>query len=322
MDERAPGTRNGRANIDVGAGSDAAVDNGGGDGAADVALRTTASPTEAGDWDLVLASAGIPRRLVQRAGAFVLVVPASEAAAARAALAAFDAESVPMPEPAAPDLGPSALGVALGALLLAFFLVAGGWETETPSVWLRAGSASAELILRGQWWRTVTALTLHADVLHLAGNVVASLLFVSAVGRWLGPGLGGALILISAAAANLATAAVHRTAYVSIGASTATFAALGIVAGLQLVRRWRHGVRRRYAWLPLGAGLGLFAMLGVGEHADILAHLFGLGVGALAGTSVAAAGLRAPGRIVQGALCVALLGALAGCWFLALRIPG
>jgi membrane associated rhomboid family serine protease len=209
--------------------------------------------------------------------------------------------------------------MAFGAILLAFFVVARGWDGEPPSRWLEAGSAVAELILRGQWWRAVTALTLHADVMHLAGNTIASLLFVSAVGRWLGPGLGGALILISAVGANLLTAASHRTAFVSIGASTATFAALGILAGLQLVRRWRHGVRRRYAWLPLGAGLALYAMLGVGEHADVRAHLFGLGLGSLAGTAMAASGLRAPGRLIQAALSIVLLVALAGCWLLALR---
>jgi len=288
----------------------------------DQTLRATVSPTEASDWDLVLASAGIPRRLVQRAGAFELVVLARDAAAARAALDAYDAERAPVPDPPAPDLGPSALGMAFGALLLAFFVVAGGWDAGRPTRWLSAGSASAELILRGQWWRTVTALTLHADVLHLAGNVVASLLFVSAVGRWLGAGLGGALILACSASANLLVAAVHRAAYVSIGASTATFAALGILAGLQLVRRWRHGVRRRYAWLPLGAGLGLYAMLGVGEHADILAHLFGLGLGAVGGTAVAAAGVRAPGWLAQVAIGVGVLGVLAACWALALRFAG
>ena len=44
--------------------------------------------------------------------------------------------------------------------------------------------------MHGAWWRAVTALTLHADVWHVVGNAVASLVFVSAIGRWLGSGLG------------------------------------------------------------------------------------------------------------------------------------
>jgi rhomboid protease GluP len=289
---------------------------------AEATLRVTSNPTVAGDWALVLASAAIAHRLHESDGGFRVIVAAADARAAAQALAAFDAESMPGEAPPAPDLGPSALGVAFALVLLAMFAVAGARDGSSPSAWFSAGSASAELILHGQWWRAITALTLHADLLHLAGNVVACLLFVSAVGRWLGPGLGATLILASASVANGLTAVAHRTAHVSVGASTATFAALGLVAGLQLVRRWRHAVRRRYAWLPLGAGLGLFAMLGVGEHADVLAHLFGLGVGALAGAIVAGAGVRAPRAAGQALLILVASVVLVGAWVLAFRAMG
>jgi len=284
------------------------------------ALRLTPSRTRIEEWALVLASAGIAHRVVEREGAFSLEVAAADAAAAAEALAAFDAESVPAPPPPAPDLGPSPLGMATATLLLAFFVVTGGWDVSAPTAWFGAGSASAELIMRGQWWRAVTALTLHGDVLHVAGNAIASLLFVSAVGRWLGAGLGAVLILVSAAVANLLVAVAHRREHISVGASTATFAALGILAGLQIVRRLRHGERSLRAWvIPLGAGLGLFAMLGVGEHADVLAHLFGLGMGTLAGVLAAIFRLRAPGRLAQAGLVLLVLGALAASWALALH---
>jgi hypothetical protein len=58
-------------------------------------------------------------------------------------------------------------------------------------------------------------------------------------------------------------------------------------------------------------------MLGVGEHADVLAHLFGLGIGALAGVATAVLvqrRLAALGQIV-GALLA--LGAVATAWALA-----
>lgn len=291
------------------------------DPAAPRVLRATPNPTLAGDWALVLASAGIAHRLVEGDGAFALVVDERDAAAGASALSAFDAESVPAVVPPAPDLGPSALGVVAAAVLCTMFVVAGAREASVPSRWFAVGSASAAEILHGQWWRAVTALMLHADLLHLVGNAIACLLFVSAVGRWLGPGLGAATIVGSAALANLMTALVHRTAFVSVGASTATFAALGLVAGLQLVRRWRHDVRRRYAWLPLGAGLGLFAMLGAGEHADMWAHFFGLAVGAATGTTVAATGVRPPGRVGQVLFMLGVSAVLVGAWLLAFRPP-
>src|SRR5882672_7527395 len=201
------------------------------------ALRATASPTLLSDWSLVLASAGIAHRVVEGGGAFSLFVGLADAGAAAEALAAFDVESVPAVVPPAPDLGPSALGILSGAALLAMFVVTGPRDVQAPTAWFDVGGASAEAIVHGQWWRAITALTLHADVLHLVGNVIASLIFVSAVGRWLGPGLGASLIVGSAAVANGLTAVWHRREFVSVGASTATFVAIGLVAGLQLVRR-------------------------------------------------------------------------------------
>lgn len=282
-------------------------------------LRVTESPTRAGDWELVLASAGITHRLLQGQGRFALVVGAADAAAAAAALDAYDAEGAPVVVPPAPDLGPSALGVAAAAGLLAMFAVAGSRDGGMPSRWFSAGSAVAELIVHGQWWRTITALCLHADLLHVVGNVVACLIFISAVGRWVGPGLGASLIVGSAAIANGLTALVKRHDYVSVGASTATFAALGLLAGLQLVRRWRYDMRRRYVWLPLGAGLGLFAMLGVSQNADVWAHGFGLAVGAAVGAGLAASGIRTPGRIGQGFLVLAVSAVFIVAWLLAFR---
>ncbi len=285
-------------------------------------LRATPSPTLAGDWSLVLASAGLAHRLVEGGGVFSLVVAAADAPRRPRRSPPSTSRACPSSFRPLLDLGPSALGVLSGAALLAMFVVTGPRDVPAPTAWFDVGSASASEILHGQWWRVFTALTLHADVLHVVGNVIACLIFVSAVGRWLGPGLGALLIVGAAAGANGLTALWHRAGFVSVGASTATFAAIGLVAGLQLVRRWRYDVRRRYAWLPLGAALGLFAMLGVGEHADVGAHLFGLSVGAAVGASVASTGWRAPGRLGQALLIAVVSAVLIGAWVLAFRASG
>jgi rhomboid protease GluP len=285
----------------------------------DHVLRTTASPTKANDWALVLAAASIEHRVDEHDGHFALMVHAADAAAAGEALAGFDAEGASEQQPPAPDLGWSPLGVMCAIGLTAMFLVSG--TREHGSAWFGVGSASAELIMRGAWWRAITALTLHADLFHLAGNVIASLVFMSSVGRWLGGGLGAILILASATAGNLLTAVRHHTNHDSVGASTATFAALGLVAGLQVARRLRLRTRPGYAWVPIGAGLGLFAMLGVAAGSDYWAHLFGLGLGLLFGVGWAVAQLRrgwkAPRPAVQALLGALTLGIVAGCWWLA-----
>jgi membrane associated rhomboid family serine protease len=200
-------------------------------------------------------------------------------------------------------------------------LVTGTWDQG--SVWFRAGSASAERIMHGDWWRAVTALTLHADLFHVVGNVIATLIFISSVGRWLGGGLGAMLILLSATAGNLLTAVYHRTNHDSVGASTATFAALGIIAGLQAVRRLSLRTRPGYWWVPIGAGLALFAMTGTMRGSDYKAHLFGLGFGVLFGAGWAFAqlrrGWRAPRPLVQALLGAVALGVVVASWLVAFR---
>src|SRR5262245_42887980 len=198
--------------------------------AVDHVLRTTASRTQADDWALVLESAAIGHRVDENDGHFALVIDDADVAAATQALAGFDEEGAPEQQPPAPDHGWSPLGLVCAIALTAMFLL-----TRKGEVWFTAGTASSERIMHGAWWLAVTALTLHADAIHLASNAVASLLFMSAVGRWLGGGLGAVLILLSGAAGNLLTAIRHhQTNHLSLGASTATFAALGLVAGLQV----------------------------------------------------------------------------------------
>src|SRR5262249_36491518 len=100
----------------------------------------------------------------------------------------------------------------------------------------RVGSAIAERIVAGEWWRAVTALTLHANAAHLLGNVSVGLVVTTAVCRLVGPGLGSALVLATGVAGNLLAAVVRRTASSSVGASTALFGAVGILSGRAVVR--------------------------------------------------------------------------------------
>lgn len=286
---------------------------------ADPEVRATGSIDRAGDWSLVLHSAAIAHRLDIRDGQIVLSVAGDRQEAALAALDAFDAESMPVVEAPAPDLGPSPLGLTTALILIALHIAAGVRGPTESSVWFAAGSASAAAIVHGEYWRAITAMMLHADLLHLVGNVIAALVFISAVGRWLGAGLGGAVIVTSAAAANILTAWFYQARHVSIGASTATFAALGILSGLQMVRRYGHVERRARAWFPIAAALGLVVMLGSSERADLVAHVTGLGAGVISGVVVAAARPLAPARGVQTVLAALTLTALVGAWYVAFR---
>ena len=58
---------------------------------------------------------------------------------------------------------------------------------------------------------------------------------MTAVCWHLGPGVGLWLLLLAGAGGNAVTAAVHGSDHVSVGASTAIFGAIGILAALRII---------------------------------------------------------------------------------------
>jgi membrane associated rhomboid family serine protease len=266
----------------------------------------------------------IPHRVVPTDIGFAVMVPPRMVAPAMAALDAQDKEAAEEParDIAPPDHGPSYVGMGMGITLVAFFVVAGPRTGSDLQGWFQHGSAVSEAIVRNhEVWRAVTALTLHADAMHVAGNAVASLVFVTALGRWLGGGLAVLATLLAGFAGNLLTAYIYKTSHNVVGASTSTFGALGVLGGLQLVRRFRvHTVGRlRRALLGIAAALGLLAMLGMGERADVVAHATGTGFGVLFG-ALLGLGVRRPVRNLGQAMALACAVAiLVGAWLLAFR---
>ena len=289
-------------------------------------VRASPDRGQAEGWDFVLEAMAIPHRVLPTDAGFAVMVPPQMVATAIAALDAHDKEAAEGPprEVAPPDHGPSFVGVAMAITLIAFFVVTGSRTGPDAQGWFRQGSAIADAIVHNhEAWRAVTALTLHADAMHVAGNAVASLVFVSALGRWLGGGLALRATLLAGIAGNLLTAFVYSTSHNVVGASTATFGALGVLGGLQFVRRFRvRSVGRvRRAMLGVAAALGLFAMLGMGERSDVVAHAGGLGFGILFGVLLGQF-VRRPVRVPAQALSLlATVATLAGAWVLAFRHP-
>jgi membrane associated rhomboid family serine protease len=139
----------------------------------------------------------------------------------------------------------------------------------------REYGASSRDILNGELYRTVTSLMLHAGYPHLAGNMAGIAIFGTAVCNITGAGVGWLMILLTGILGNLADAALFRYGHISIGASTAVFGAVGILAAYQVYRKIKIPGQKMKAWLPIAGGLALLAFLGSGEHSDPAAHLFG-----------------------------------------------
>ena len=277
-------------------------------------------------WLLVLEARGIPCRGEQHAGHWLLLVPVSYYRQACRELREYEQENRnwPPPPPVARKLHENTASTIWVLILLAVFhnLVVqhGNPFGSAPLNWLDAGNADALKISQGQWWRAVTALTLHSGPVHLAGNIIVGGLFSVRLCWLLGSGSAWFLILCSGTFGNLINALMQAPDHRSIGASTAVFGAVGLLAVINMLYH-RPGLWRRWP-LPLAAALGLLALLGSsGENTDLGAHLFGFCCGIAFGLlwgKLLPPQLTA-NRLLSYTLAAVSVGLLGGSWWLALH---
>jgi rhomboid protease GluP len=235
------------------------------------------------EYSLVLEARGIEHETEQDQSSWILSVPAGMRHRAYEELSRYSVERGvrrSVPEAIQPHSG-GAIGVFLYVLILLLTAYCAGNATFGAD-WLTLGSLDAGA--RGEWWRAVTALTLHLDQEHLLGNVLFGAVAGMAASRLLGPGIAWASILGAAALANYAEILMTPITHRAVGASTAVFAALGMLSGMAWRQRLTLRERLWYRWAPLIAGICLLTLLGAGSaHVDVLGHalgfLFGLGVG-------------------------------------------
>jgi membrane associated rhomboid family serine protease len=252
-----------------------------------------------------------------------VLVPAPQAALAAEQLHLYRRENPRRPGAPWPAIEPArGLGGMLGfALFLSLaYTLQSGYVAGID--WTDAGELIAGRVRAGEWWRAVTALTLHGDAAHMSGNLVFGSFFGYLAGQYLGSGVAWLAILCAAAAGNVANAFVQAPGHRSIGASTAVFAALGIVASVvwSISRRFTLGWARR--WAPVVGAVALLAYIGTGdEQTDITAHLTGFVAGAVAGAILYVVGNHEPQRLpLQGICAAAVLLTIAAAWTLALSV--
>lgn len=279
------------------------------------------------NWSLVLEARHIPWRAERRGFGWQLLVPAGDLARGLQELRQYERENHGWPPP--PPQGAPLIDnrtttiwilVAIGAfynLTLHDINLAG----HHPVDWAALGNADAGKIVAGQWWRLATALTLHADWQHLLGNLVIGGFFISRLCRDLRSGPAWLLLLATGMLGNLVNAWLQNPAHRAVGASTAVFGAVGLLAAISMVR-YRHSLRPQRRWtLPVAAALGLLAMLGAGgENTDLGAHLFGFlfGLPLGFGAELVIEHRGRPGKAVNTLLAVAAAGIITSAWWMAL----
>ncbi|RYD23754.1 MAG: rhomboid family intramembrane serine protease [Verrucomicrobiaceae bacterium] len=179
------------------------------------------------------------------------------------------------------------LTAAWALVLIAIFYQQG----QDPSLTDRGASSAVGLLREGEWWRPFTALFLHADLSHLAGNLAGGAAFGTLVSRAIGPLKAWPMILACGTLANvIAARIVYPESFLSIGASTAVFAALGLLSGVGVAETFRE--RATLPWMrilaPVLAGVVMLGWLGSGSpgsNTDALGHVCGFGTGLVAGAA-------------------------------------
>lgn len=277
-------------------------------------------------WALVLEARSVPCRAEQDEYGWHLYVPEKHFDQAMEELRLFEAENRNWP-PAAPALAHPLAENTLSTLSVLFLMATFHNVTRLDGVfwgrysfdWIALGNAQAVKIMDGEWWRLVTALTLHAGDVHLYSNLAIGGVFIIFLCHELGSGLAWSLILASGVLGNLVNAAVQSPGHSSVGASTAVFGTVGILGALSVVR-YRHYLQRRWL-LPVAAALALLALLGTeGENTDLGAHLFGFLFGALFGlvTEHYLGKYGRPGWMLNSLLALAGISVVVSAWWVAL----
>lgn len=241
------------------------------------------------DRALVLLARDIPYEILRVDGRSTLWVPEAFGERAKYEIWQYEQEnrrtSSPSPPPALVerDGAPGAIAYVIVICFVAWLAGEGAFNRD----WLAAGRVDGERIRDGEWWRLVTALTLHSGLRHLLGNIGFGALFGFLAGRLAGSGMAWLVIVLASAAANALNTFLLDPSHRSIGASTAVFAALGVVAGYVWRGRFMAQDRWAYRLGPIIGGIALLAFTGTGdENTDIGAHLAGFVCGFLAGISI------------------------------------
>ncbi len=244
---------------------------------------------QAMDWSLVLASQGIEHRIdCDEATGWTLAVAVADYEKSLAQIRLYRLENRHW-RWRQPVFQPGLFfdwSCCVWVLLNIFFF----WRSEVRAGLRMKGMMDGAALARGEWWRLFTATWLHADVAHLATNMVFGFLFVGLVMGRYRSGVGLLAVYLAGVGGNLAAWLVYGESHRGLGASGMVMGALGLltVQSVALLRQRGASAFRLFAG-GIFAGVLLFVFLGMSPEADVVAHLGGFITGLLLGSLLALA---------------------------------
>lgn len=245
------------------------------------------------DWSLVLASQGI-EALIERTepeAQWFLVIEAADRERALDSIKRFRLENRRWARRFSPV--PGAVRFHAGGFLWAWCLMIWHWLADATGGRLdAAGVMNGNCLKTGEWWRTITATTLHADVGHLSTNLATGTLLLGLCIPLYGAGPALLLGSLAGAGGNLLALALRTDAWQGLGASGTVLGWLGLLTAHSLGARTKEPASARMRFAPMFGGTLLFILLGVDPRADVLAHTGGFLSGVVLGLAFMALSTR------------------------------
>jgi membrane associated rhomboid family serine protease len=244
-----------------------------------------ASRHQAMDWSLVLLSQGIESKIEfsPENQIWWLEVAAEHEPAARETIRKYQHENrrwAWRKEVAYPGLLFDWAALSWVVLVVVFY-----WAASEVPFLQTAGAMDTAAVEHGQWWRLCTAVWLHADVAHLAGNATIGVVLLGFTLGLFGTGTGLLAAYIAGIGGNVIAWQVAGEHHRSLGASGLVMGCIGLLAAHTLF----HTGRNRFKLLGVSAAgaLMLFVLLGLSPGTDVIAHTGGAITGALTGALLA-----------------------------------
>jgi len=273
------------------------------------------------DWSLVLTSQDIGSTLLHRPeeGRWLLAVAPGDYARAREAIRLYQRENrtwewrQPLPW--------TGVHFHWGVLFWCLVLLGLHSYDATHGYSLRSrGVLDTQAIRAGEWWRLVTAVSLHANIAHLVSNLTMGTLFLGLAMARFGPGWTLLTALLSGVIGNVLGWLVYPEPHQGLGASGMVMGGLGLVA-VQSIAAWgRHPRPLRFLATGVLSGTFLFILLGLDPNTDVIAHAGGYAGGLIFGILLAQLPQPTIEHPAVNLLCELLLALLVIlAWGLALR---
>ncbi|MEM4245725.1 MAG: rhomboid family intramembrane serine protease [Candidatus Bathyarchaeia archaeon] len=173
---------------------------------------------------------------------------------------------------------PTGILIIFNLLAYAVMAILGGNLLEINPRLLASYGQVNLYVLEGEYWRLFTSLFVHANLVHLLGNMLFLLIFGRRAEELFGKGLYCAVYFCSGLIGNLLTL-LWGSYVVSVGASGAIFG----VFGASVIY-----IRQNIGQSVAGALIYSFYIfiMNVGANVNLLAHFGGLAAGLILGYSL------------------------------------